>query len=198
MASRSVWPCTCAWATPSRCAAASWQYCSATAGSIYCPHRRWRVLGAELCAAGGGCLQHSATLAGSVAVQTAAGGQGRQQRANGRPLRLARCCAGRQQAGGPAPVAASSGSHGVHQGGAGAGATGRVAQRSTEQQELAACSWHEYPPGVGLPADSAAAIVADLLLQVIAGSDKGVVGKVVSVNTKRGEILVEGVNIKVR
>jgi ribosomal protein L24 len=35
-------------------------------------------------------------------------------------------------------------------------------------------------------------------VQVIAGSDKGVVGKVVSVNTKRGEILVEGVNIKVR
>ena len=33
---------------------------------------------------------------------------------------------------------------------------------------------------------------------MIAGSDKGVVGKVVSVNTKRGEVLVEGVNIKVR
>ena len=33
---------------------------------------------------------------------------------------------------------------------------------------------------------------------VIAGSDKGKVGKVVAVNTKRGDILVEGVNIKVR
>lgn len=35
-------------------------------------------------------------------------------------------------------------------------------------------------------------------LQVIAGSDKGVVGTIVDVNTKRGEVLVEGVNIKVR
>lgn len=36
------------------------------------------------------------------------------------------------------------------------------------------------------------------LLQVIAGSDKGTVGTVVEVNTKRGEVVVEGVNIKTK
>lgn len=33
---------------------------------------------------------------------------------------------------------------------------------------------------------------------MIAGGDKGKVGTVIDVNTKRGEVLVEGVNIKVR
>lgn len=35
-------------------------------------------------------------------------------------------------------------------------------------------------------------------VKVIAGSDKGKVGKIMSVNTKRGEVLVEGVNIKTK
>lgn len=34
--------------------------------------------------------------------------------------------------------------------------------------------------------------------QVIAGGDKGKVGTVLDINTKRGEVVVEGVNIKVR
>jgi large subunit ribosomal protein L24 len=34
--------------------------------------------------------------------------------------------------------------------------------------------------------------------QVIAGSDKGKVGRILEVNTKRGEVLVEGVNIKTK
>lgn len=35
-------------------------------------------------------------------------------------------------------------------------------------------------------------------LQVIAGGDKGKVGTILEINTKRGEVVVEGVNIKVR
>ncbi|GAB4823203.1 hypothetical protein N2152v2_010249 [Parachlorella kessleri] len=35
-------------------------------------------------------------------------------------------------------------------------------------------------------------------VQVIAGSDKGVVGKITKVNTKTGTVLVEGVNIKTK
>lgn len=34
--------------------------------------------------------------------------------------------------------------------------------------------------------------------QIIAGSDKGKVGRILEVNTKRGEVLVEGVNIKTK
>ena len=35
-------------------------------------------------------------------------------------------------------------------------------------------------------------------VQVIAGSDKGKIGKIVRLNTKTGEVLVEGVNIKTK
>lgn len=36
------------------------------------------------------------------------------------------------------------------------------------------------------------------IVKVIAGKDKGKVGKIVKVNTKTGEVLVEGVNIKTK
>ena len=48
-----------------------------------------------------------------------------------------------------------------------------------------------------LPPTTAAAAAAARGLQVIAGGDKGKVGTVLDVNTKRGEVVVEGVNIKV-
>lgn len=35
-------------------------------------------------------------------------------------------------------------------------------------------------------------------VQVIAGSDKGKIGKIVRLNTKLGEVLIEGVNIKTK
>lgn len=36
------------------------------------------------------------------------------------------------------------------------------------------------------------------LVQVIAGGDKGKIGKITSVNTKTGQVMIEGVNIKTK
>ena len=79
----------------------------------------------------------------------------------------------------------------------------RVRQEACEQRPASGSAAQAADEaGVGCCAPGATVLrrgraAAAAAVQVIAGSDKGTVGKIVKVNTKTGTVVVEGVNIKV-